>query len=317
VAHSSAALEVESLVKRYGDRVALDGVNLRVEPGEVCGLLGPNGAGKTTLVSIIAGLRDADSGRVSVGGVDMATGGRVSRAQVGLAAQETGIYPTVTVRENLVLFADLAGYRNPQRDGRVEEVAETLELTEFLPRLARHLSGGEKRRLHTAMALLHRPRVLLLDEPTTGVDVSTRARLLAAVTALAAQDGTAVVYSTHYLPEIEELGASVAILDHGRFLARGSLEDLIAAHGSGGLEISFDGDAPHLAGRELDVDGSKLRLTTEQPGIAMADIIGRLGNDADRVVSVDVKRPSLESVFMALTGRRYSADETADDGEEQ
>ncbi len=312
---SRAALEVESVVKRYGDRVALDGVSLRVEPGEVCGLLGPNGAGKTTLVSIVAGLRNADSGRVSVAGIDMATGGRAARAQVGLAAQETGIYPTVTVWENLVLFADLCGYRNPQRDARVEEVAETLELTEFLPRLARHLSGGEKRRLHTAMALLHRPRVLLLDEPTTGVDVSTRARLLAAVTALAARDGTAVVYSTHYLPEIEELGASVAILDRGRFLARGSLEDLIASHGSGGLEITFDGDAPRLRGHEIEVDGSTLRLTTEQPGIAMAGIIGQLGNDADRVVSVDVKRPSLESVFMALTGRRYSADETTDEGE--
>jgi ABC-2 type transport system ATP-binding protein len=310
VGHSTAALEVESVVKRYGDRVALDGVSLSVEPGEVCGLLGPNGAGKTTLVSIIAGLREADSGRVSVAGVDMATGGRTARAQVGLAAQETGIYPTVTVRDNLVLFADLAGYRKPLRDERVEEVAEILELTEFLPRLARHLSGGEKRRLHTAMALLHRPRVLLLDEPTTGVDVSTRARLLAAVTALAARDETAVVYSTHYLPEIEDLGASVAILDRGRFLARGSLDDLVAAHGSGGLEITFDGDAPHLTANGLEVDGSAIRLTTEQPGIAMADIIGQLGNDAGRVVSVDVQRPSLESVFMALTGRRYSADES-------
>jgi ABC-type multidrug transport system, ATPase component len=157
--------------------------------------------------------------------------------------------------------------------------------------------------------------VLLLDEPTTGVDVSTRARLLAAVTALAARDGTAVVYSTHYLTEIEDLGASVAILDRGRFLARGSLEDLIAAHGSGGLEITFDGDAPHLTAHGIEVDGSTLRLTTEQPGIAMADIIGQLGNDAGRVVSVDVKRPSLESVFVALTGRRYSADEAADDSE--
>ena len=145
--------------------------------------------------------------------------------------------------------------------------------------------------------------------------MSTRARLLAAVTALAARDETAVVYSTHYLPEIEDLGASVAILDRGRFLARGSLEDLIAAHGSGGLQITFEGEAPHLTAHDLEVDGSTLRLRTERPGIAMADIIGQLGRDADRVVSVDVSRPSLESVFMALTGRRYSADETVDDGE--
>ena len=304
-----AALEVESLVKRYGDRLALDGVDLIVEPGEVCGLLGPNGAGKTTLVSIVAGLRAPDAGRVTVAGMDMATGGRAAREQVGLAAQETGIYPTVTVRDNLVLFADLAGYRNTARDQRVEEVAEVLELTEFLPRLARHLSGGEKRRLHAAMALVHRPQVLLLDEPTTGVDVGTRARLLAAVTALAAEDGTAVVYSTHYLPEIEALGATVAILDRGVLLARGSLADLVAAHGSGALEVTFDGDAPQLRDLPVEIDGPVLRLTTDEPSAVMGSIIGQLGTHADRVLSVDVKRPSLESVFMTLTGRRYSADD--------
>ena len=304
-----AALEVESLVKRYGDHLALDGVDLVVEPGEVCGLLGPNGAGKTTLVSIVAGLRAPDAGRVTVAGMDMATGGRAAREQVGLAAQETGIYPTVTVRDNLVLFADLAGYRNTARDQRVEEVAEVLELTEFLPRLARHLSGGEKRRLHAAMALVHRPRVLLLDEPTTGVDVGTRARLLAAVTALAAEDGTAVVYSTHYLPEIEALGATVAILDRGQLLARGSLADLVAAHGSGALEVTFDGDAPQLRDLPVEIDGPVLRLTTDEPSAVMGSIIGQLGTHADRVLSVDVKRPSLESVFMTLTGRRYSADD--------
>ena len=239
----------------------------------------------------------------------MATNGRTAREQVGLAAQETGIYPTVTVRDNLVLFADLAGYRNPARDQRVEEVADVLELTEFLPRLARHLSGGEKRRLHTAMALIHRPRVLLLDEPTTGVDVGTRARLLAAVTTLAAEDGTAVVYSTHYLPEIEALGATIAILDRGQLLARGSLTELVTAHGSGALEVTFDGDAPHLSDFPAEVDGPVLRLTTDEPSAVMGSIIGHLGTDADRVLSVDLKRPSLESVFMKLTGRRYSADD--------
>ncbi len=315
---TGAALEVESVVKRYGDHLALDGISLVVEPGEVCGLLGPNGAGKTTLVSIVAGLRAPDAGRVTVAGMNMATDGRAAREQVGLAAQETGIYPTVTVRDNLVLFADLAGYRNPARDQRVEEVADVLELTEFLPRLARHLSGGEKRRLHTAMALIHRPRVLLLDEPTTGVDVGTRARLLAAVTKLAAEDGTAVVYSTHYLPEIEALGATVAILDRGQLLARGSLTDLVTAHGSGALEVTFDGDAPHLSDFPVEIDGSVLRLTTDEPSAVMGSIIGHLGADADRVLSVDLKRPSLESVFMKLTGRRYSADdETAAVGSSQ
>ena len=305
----TAALEVDSVVKRYDDRTALDGVSLQVDAGEVCGLLGPNGAGKTTLVSIISGLRRPDAGTVRVGGLDVVTGGRAARTQVGLAAQETGIYPTVTVRENLVLFADLAGYRGADRSTRIADVAEALELTHLLDRLARHLSGGEKRRLHAAMALLHRPRVLLLDEPTTGVDVATRGRLLDAVRALAREDGTAVLYSTHYLPEVEELGASVVILDRGRVLARGSLGELIASHGAGRLEVAFVGAAPRLAGDGIEVDGEVVRLSTERPGTALARIIGQLGDDAERVRSVEVIPPSLESVFVALTGRRYSADE--------
>ena len=299
-------LQVQGVVKRYGDRTALHGVDLEVAAGEVCGLLGPNGAGKTTLVSIIAGLRSPDEGRVLVDGLDIAAHGAAARQAVGLAGQTTGVYPTVSVRENLELFTRLAGYSGPAVRARLEEVAEVVELTHLLDRQARHLSGGEQRRLHTAMALVNRPKVLMLDEPTTGVDIATRARLLDAIVTLTAAEGCAVLYSTHYLPEIEELGATVAILDHGRILARGPLDDLVDQHGSGLVELTFDGPAPSVPGAV--VDGSIARIATERPGPEAARVVGSLGADSERLVSVDLSRPSLETVFLAVTGRAYSSD---------
>ncbi len=312
-------LEVEGLTKRYGDRLALDDVSLTVAPGEVCGLLGPNGAGKTTLVSIIAALRSPDGGRVFVDGRNVAEGGRAVRSAIGLAAQETGIYPTVTVRENLELFAGLAGLARDEAITRMEELAGILELDHLMDRQARHLSGGEKRRLHTAMAMVHRPRLLMLDEPTTGVDIATRSRLLDAIRRLAREDGCAVLYSTHYLPEVEQLGASVAILDRGRILVRGSLDELVAAHGSGVVDLTFEGSAPILAGAEID--GSVARIVTdERPGPVAAAALGSLGADAERLVSVDLVQPSLETVFLALTGRAYASegeDELSEDPVEE
>jgi ABC-2 type transport system ATP-binding protein len=301
-------LDVDGVSKRYGDRLALDGVSLVVEPGEVCGLLGPNGAGKTTLVSIIAGLRRPDGGRVHVTGIDVTTGGRAARLAVGLAAQETGVYPTVSVRANLELFAGLAGLDPRTATERIEELADVLELDGLMDRPARDMSGGERRRLHTAMAMVHRPPLLMLDEPTTGVDIATRSRLLAAIGRLARDEGCAVLYSTHYLPEVTELGATVAILDGGRIRARGSLAELIARHSLGLVEMTFDGPAPALPGAE--VEGSVARVSTEEhPGPLAARLVGGLGADADRLVNVDLTPPSLETVFLAVTGRTY-AEET-------
>lgn len=308
-------LQVEGVTKSYGDHVALRGVDLDVGPGEICGLLGPNGAGKTSLVSIIAGLRRADDGRVTVDGLDVATDASTRRL-VGLAAQETAIYPTLKVRANLELLAGINGLGKKKTAERIEEVADVLELGEFLDRKARFMSGGEKRRLHTAMAMLHRPRLLLLDEPTTGVDIATRSRLLASIRELAAREGCAVVYSTHYLPEIEELDASVAIIDRGRLLARGVLTDLIAEHGSGRVELTFDGPVPvdavaAAAGdAPVRVDGATAIVESDQPGPAAAHLLAALGEGAANLASVELRHPSLETVFLTITGRTYRSDDT-------
>ena len=202
----TAMLHIEALRKSYGEVVALQGVDMDVSAGEIVSLLGPNGAGKTTIVSIVAGLRRADGGVVKVDGLDALRRSSEVRRRIGLAPQDLGIYPVVSVRNNFRLFGRLAGLGDRELRTRIDEVAEALDITDLLDRQGGTLSGGQKRRVHTAIALLHRPRLLLLDEATTGADVETRGHILDLVRELAAQ-GSAVLYSTDYLQEVEDLGA--------------------------------------------------------------------------------------------------------------
>jgi ABC-2 type transport system ATP-binding protein len=303
-------LRVVDIVKRYGDRPALAGVSLTVEPGQILGLLGPNGAGKSTLVSIVAGVQTPDAGEVFVGGANVVTEPSVARPRIGFAPQDTGLYEVLTVRQNLVFFAELAGLKRRARAERVDETAQALRLDGLLDRTAFQLSGGERRRLHTAIAFVHRPPLLLLDEATVGADIETRAALLDVVRA-AADEGSAIVYSTHYMPEVETLRAAVAMLVDGRVIAAGRLEDLVAAHGRGGIELTFDGPAPALDLGELTAitRGDTLRVDVTDPAAVVPAIMSRLGRSAARVRSVELLRPNLDSVFLALTGRRFDAEE--------
>jgi ABC-2 type transport system ATP-binding protein len=260
------SLELAGVVKRYGERVALDGVDLRVQPGETLALLGPNGAGKSTLVGIACGLLAPDAGSVRVTG------------RPGVAPQEIGIYPSLTVRENLWAFAEVHGVSHR----RAEWVIEPFVLSRLVDRPAGRLSGGEQRRLHAAIALVHRPRVVLLDEPTAGADTHTRSAILTAVKALA-DDGTAIVYTTHYLPEVEALDASVAVLEAGRIITRATVAELIARHAEPLLEITY-------------ADGRTVR----RPGSSLHGL-------DDDVIRAELIRPSLEAAYLALTGRRSAA----------
>ncbi|HEX7291912.1 MAG TPA: ABC transporter ATP-binding protein [Conexibacter sp.] len=306
----SPALVVEGLCKRYGDVTALDGVNLEIAAGEVVGLIGPNGAGKTTMVSIAATLRRADAGRVIVAGHDATREPHAVRARLGLAPQDLGVYPTLSVRDNLRLHGKLVGLRRAILERRIAEVAEALRLEDLLHRAARTLAGGEARRLHTAMSVLGRPALVLLDEPTAGADVQTRTGLLELVQALAAE-GIGVCYSTHYLPEVESLGATVAIMNAGRIVVRGSLSALVASYGSTGVELRFDGPPPVLDGEPgVRVAGSTLCVATnEPPAVAAARILARLGAETRRLCSIELIQPSLERVFIDVTGGRENRGE--------
>jgi ABC-2 type transport system ATP-binding protein len=296
-------LHVEGLRKSYGEVEALLGVDLEVAPGEIVSLLGPNGAGKTTLVSIVAGLRKADAGSVTVDGIDALGRSHEVRTRIGLAPQDLGIYPVVSVRNNLQLFGRLAGLGPADLKRRIDEVADALDIADLLDRQGGTLSGGQKRRVHTAIALLHRPPLLLLDEATTGADVETRGHILDLVRGLA-DEGSAVLYSTHYLQEVESLGATVALLDHGTVIARGSEDELIAGHAVPVVELTFHGEVPTL---DVDgaktVDGSTLRLDTNDPAGTIAAVIPQVPQGM--LAGIQIVRPDLEAVYLALTGRRY------------
>jgi ABC-2 type transport system ATP-binding protein len=301
-------LEIAGVRKSYGAKVALAGVDLEVPAGAILGLLGPNGAGKTSLVSIVAGLRRPDAGSVHVGGIDVVRDPRRARALIGFAPQETGVYAPLSVRDNLRFFGGLAGLRRIELRDRIEETAAALGLDELLGRRAAELSGGERRRLHTAIALLHRPPLVLLDEPTTGADVRTRTQLLKLVRRLA-DEGSAIVYSTHYLHEIEELDAFVTFIDAGRIVATGSTAELVRRYGSSALELTFVDDVPEVA-RVVgaQIDGSMVRIPADDPTRTAAELLPRLGTHAADLRSIEVVRPSLESVFLTVTGRRYRAE---------
>ena len=306
----ASELEAEGLCKAFGPTVALDGVDLRIVPGEVVGLLGRNGAGKTTLASVIAGLVEPDAGTLTIGGVDARRHPRRARRSLGFAPQTTGVYETLTVEQNLRFFAELVGLRGRSLGGRLEKVCQMLLLEPLRAQRCQTLSGGEKRRLHTAIALLGRPRLLLLDEPTVGADVVTRVALLGAVKALA-REGSAVLYTSHYLPEVEEIADSVTIVDAGRVVARGGLEELTRTFGRSGIELTFDGAAPGVGLETWAVEyaGSTLRLETTTPAEVMPLVLQALGPDADRLRAVNFIQPDLESVFLALTGERFDTEE--------
>jgi ABC-2 type transport system ATP-binding protein len=314
---SEMTLEARSVVKAYGTTKALRGVDLDVEAGQILVLLGPNGAGKTTLVSIIAGLIKPDAGTILVKGIDVAKKPARARSHIGMAAQETAIYPTVSVRHNLRLFGRIGGLRGAALERRVDSLAEVLNLTEFLDRKARFMSGGEKRRLHAALALINEPALLLLDEPTTGADPSTRQNMLRYIAELAGA-GTAVVYTTHYMAEINALGpaATVAILDKGTIIAAGAVSDLLDRYAARVAVVSLHSDVTSAAvdkiagsltkGCTVSVGGpNELRVASHQPVADALEVLTLLGRTAADVRGLDLLERDLESVFLSITGSRY------------
>jgi ABC-2 type transport system ATP-binding protein len=239
-------LVASGLIKRYGDRNALDGFDLTVSAGEITGLVGHNGAGKTTFVEIVTGLVRADAGRITVDGIDALRDSRRVRRLIGVAPQEQALYVTATVHDNLRLFGALAGLRGARLRQAIEQVAMELRLSEVLGQRTGLLSGGQRRRTQAAVALIGEPRLLLLDEPTAGADPETRQALLTAVRNRAAA-GVAVVYTTHYLPELADLGATLAVARAGRVIARGSQQSLMRGL-PGELRLRFDDAADGKAG---------------------------------------------------------------------
>lgn len=310
------ALSAQALRKRYGERLAVDGISLQARAGECLGLLGPNGAGKSTTINLICGLTPADAGSVQVGGQDMATAGVACKRRIGLVTQELALIEELPAATNVELFGALYGLNVSRCRARAAIVLAQVGLSDRAKDKPASFSGGMKRRLHIACALVHDPDVLLLDEPTAGVDPQSRHAIFETLIALKAQ-GKALVYTTHYMEEVERLADRIVIVDHGRVVAEGTLAELVrrlpAVHK---LVVALDvaPDQTLLAALHA-VPG--VRAITSVPGkpgaVEMAlDDLGRgsalvLQLLAARGVAVrhlGSGRVSLEDVFLDLTGRQ-------------
>jgi ABC-2 type transport system ATP-binding protein len=294
-------LLVRDLHAYYGRAHILQGVSLAAQAGEVVALLGRNGAGKSTLLSVIAGLTRPDAGSITIDGIDVLKHPAKASGLVGIAPQNTGIYPPLTVRENLEFFGELSGLKRAERRKRATDVAEQLGLSSLLDRKASNLSGGEARRLHTGCALVHHPKLLMLDEPTVGADVATRVQLIDAVKSLASE-GAAVVYTTHYLPEVENLGASIVIIDNGVVLASGTKDELMTQHQMQGVEFSTTIELPSTLMTELGAIPTAPNAYRILGDLNLRTLIDRLGEHASLLASVETLKPDLESVFLSVTG---------------
>ncbi len=293
-----AGLRVRGLTKRYGQVQALNGFDLTARPGEIVGLVGANGSGKTTFVEVVSGLVRPDGGSVSICGVDMIARPRQARRHLGLAPQDVALYFSASVRDNLLLFGRLAGLRRAALTAAMDRAVGQMQLGAVLERPVGILSGGQRRRTQVATALLGSPSLLLLDEPTAGADPGTREALLTAVKDLAAA-GASVVYTTHYLPELVELGASLAVVRAGQVIARGSQQALLAGL-PGEIRVKVEGPVPESLLDVGDLADGELRMPTIDPGQTLAAIL------AEGVVpaAVDVRKPSLDDLYHSLEKSR-------------
>ena len=307
------AIEADALVKTYGDVRALDGLSLAVPAGTIFALLGPNGAGKSTTVRILTTLSRADSGAARVAGVDVLADPAAVRRAIGCVGQRSGVDVEATGAENLILQGQIHGMRGRELAARVAELLEQFGLSEAGGRLVRTYSGGMQRRLDIAMALVHRPQVLFLDEPTTGLDPEVRAEMWREIERLS-REGLSILLTTHYLEEADRLASELAIVDRGRVVAGGSPERLKAELRGDSIHVELayaaNGAAraalePLPAIRELVIEGSSLRARADEGARAVPVVLGALEAGGIDVASVTVSRPSLDDVYLRHAGRSF------------
>ena len=302
---STLPLEIDSLVKRFDKVTAVDGVSLELHAGECLGLLGPNGAGKSTLIRSIVGRVIPDSGRVAVFGFPAASA--EARAALGWVPQELALYPRLTCKENLAAFGRYHALYGEKLTQAVAWCLDWAALADRSKELAKNLSGGMKRRLNMAAGIIHRPRVVLMDEPTVGVDPQSRNRIFEMIETLRAE-GTAIIYTTHYMEEAERLCDRVSIIDHGRIIASGTNEELVRNAFASRSQVLARFDGPVSAiNAWAEQHGGRMVDSTAELTIEHSAQIAELLDDAARaglaLVDVSLRRPNLESVFLSLTGR--------------
>jgi len=304
-------LVAENLRKSYGERIAVDGVGFNIGPSETYGLLGPNGAGKTTTISMICGLLVRDGGSVTVDGRAIDVGQASAKGAIGYVPQDLAIYPELTARENLRFFGQLYGIGGRELPKRMDEVLEIIGLADRADERTDQFSGGMKRRLNIGIGLLHRPRLLVLDEPTVGVDPQSRNAILSSVETLSEQ-GMAILYTTHYMEEAERLCDRVGIIDEGKIRAEGTRRELVGLIGERDrVSLTVSGSAAEAATALRAIDGVD-EATPHEGGVTLLvvearNLLPRILEVATQagasVGGVEIVEPDLEAVFLHLTGR--------------
>jgi len=307
----TTVLAADGLTKSFDDLVAVNGVSFEIAEGETFGLLGPNGAGKTTSISMVAGLLEPDSGSVHVAGTPIRTSSTAGRADIGLVPQEVAIYPDLTAAENLRFFARLYEMNGAELDSRVGEVLDVIGLADRKDDLVKEFSGGMQRRLNIGIGLLHRPRLLILDEPTVGVDPQSRNAILESVEELSGQ-GIAVLYTTHYMEEAERLCDRVAIIDEGVIKADGTRRELVSLVGQKDrISVTSSGElgdvAKVAAGLPGVTDASAsdqgIEVLTDDAATLLPSLMSCFATEGATITAVQIYEPNLEAVFLHLTGK--------------
>jgi ABC-2 type transport system ATP-binding protein len=303
-------IRVKDLQKSYGNLRAVDGISFEVPEGEMLGFLGPNGAGKTTTLSMISGLLRPDQGRVSIGEIDIWHSPKEAKKILGLVPQDLALYEELTARENLMFWGSLFRLPKSELRANVDIWLERVGLADRAKEAVSKFSGGMKRRLNLAIGLVHNPKVVLLDEPTVGIDPQARKNILDIIRKIA-KEGTTILFTTHHLEEAETLCERIAIIDHGRILETGSVEELARVVGDGDI-ASISGSFTTaqletvLEDESVDILNAAEHTATmslRQGGMNIAALLQRFSDAGIEITDVSMQKPSLESVFLKLTGR--------------
>ena len=305
------AISVQELRKSFGDNHAVQGVSFDVQEGEIFSLLGPNGAGKTTTITMLSCLLRPDAGDARIMGHSIRTENMDVKSVLGVVPQEIALYEDLTARENLTFWGKMYGLRGPALKSRVNEVLEVIGLSDRANDRVGKYSGGMKRRVNIGVALLHKPKVIYMDEPTVGIDPQSRRNILDSVVALKNQ-GMTVLYTTHYMEEAQELSDHIAIMDHGKLIACGTNDELVRLVGEQTrIDLTVNIDPGKMADAWRSIPGAE-RVTVEdgQIGVLVDDsnlVLPKLfdvaAHSSARITSVDIREPNLEAVFLHLTGR--------------
>src|SRR5260221_7621534 len=306
-------LEVKDLVKQYGDFTAVKGISFDIKEGEIFSLLGPNGAGKTTTISMLSTLYTPTSGDATIGGHSISKDPMAVKQVIGVVPQDLALYEDLTARENLIFWGQMYGLSGKALNSRIDEVLEQIGLTDKATNRVKTYSGGMKRRVNIGVGLLHKPRLLFMDEPTVGIDPQSRRAILDTVKDLNKQ-GMTVLYTTHYMEEAEELSDRVGIIDHGELIAIGTQVELTKQVGQTEtliLHVGENDDSGALANslKEIkNVDGvsaagNDVSVSTPSAKDAIAPVVSKADQLGIKIRSIDIREPNLEAVFLHLTGR--------------